>query len=201
MSYAPQLAKIRDRMFRATSKRDLEHMLNNKAKVVVYDQLKDYNSFKELLDPYQSVIILYPNAEDPEIGHWTCIFVIPGTNRVEYFDSYGAYIDEPIGEFNEEKEALHDPQRIEPRLLELLADSPYANNLYFNETPFQSESQATQTCGLWVVMRLKNNYLTENEFTKEWHDLPTNAGLLPDMVVSDVILTLFPEMANYNIPS
>lgn len=195
METPSELEKIRARMYAPTSKKDLEHMLNGKSRIVVYDQLNDYTSFKDLIEPYQSLIILYPNADDPEIGHWTCIFVIPGTDRVEYFDSYGAYIDEPVGEYNKDKKALHDPQRIEPRLLELLAASPYADNLYFNETPFQSEDHASQTCGLWVVLRLKNNYLKEEAFEKEYFDIPTNAGVLPDLLAAAMILEMYPEMA------
>lgn len=185
------LEKYRARMYKPTSRNDLMYMLGNKCRIITYDELSNFNSFSELMDPYQCCILLYPNHDDPEVGHWCCCFIMPGTNIVQYFDSYGAYIDEPVGEFN--KDAVHERKRIEPKLLELLASSPYADNVWWNETIFQSEDKATTTCGLWTVVRLKNNHLTENEFATLYYDTPVKEGVLPDLLVSAVICKLFPE--------
>jgi hypothetical protein len=191
---AAELEKYRARMLAPTSRKDLEYMLDNRVKIVSYDELQDYKSFRELMDPYQAVIILYPNHNDPDIGHWVTCFIMPGSNIVQYFDSYGCYPDEPVGEFNED--AIHERKRIEPKLLELLIDSPYADNVYWNETPFQSETIATSTCGLWCVFRLKNNHLTEDGFKKLYYDAPVNGGILPDLLVATLTCELYPEIAS-----
>jgi len=191
-----ELDKYRRRMFTPTSKKDLEYMLDGKVKIITYKQLDDYKTIEDLLDPYQSVIILYPNHSDPEIGHWVTIFKMPGADNmmIEYFDSYGAYIDHPIDEFNKESKYLHEPQRIEPKLIDLLIDSPYKNKVEWNEFPFQSDEVATDTCGLWCVIRLKNNVLNENAFKKTFYDMPEAMGILPDLLVSSLIVDMFPEM-------
>lgn len=190
------LDKYRKRMYLPTSRKDLEYMLNGKTNIVSYDEINGYKSFDDLITPYQSVIILYPSAADPNIGHWCCCFIIPGSNpsRVEYFDPYGCYIDQSVSDYNEE--TLHQRRPLEPLLLELLIASPYANNVYWNETPFQSETRATQCCGLWSVLRLKCNHMTETEFEKLYFDAPTEQGILPDLLVSAIICDMYPEMRN-----
>jgi hypothetical protein len=204
------LEKYRDMMYQATSLSDLAYMLDNKVNIITYDKLNDYNTFDEVIAPYQAAIILYPNYNDPNIGHWVCIFIMPGQNICQYFDSYGCYIDSPIGKFNtkvkeenededdeseEEKEKLiHPRQRIEPKLLELLSESPYAENTWWNETAFQSTDKATATCGLWCVSRIKNNHLTEDEYRKLAFDRPINMNLLPDLVVTAAICKNYPEI-------
>lgn len=189
-----QLEKYRARMYKPTSRSDLKYMLDNAVKIVTYDELLEYKTLQELLSPYQSVIILYPNNQDPEIGHWCCIFVIPGTDRLEYFDSYGCYIDSMITD-DEDEDILHKPTKIEPKLLKLLIESPYGDNVWWNETAFQSTRLATATCGLWVVLRLKNNHMTEDQFKKLYYDGPTAAKILPDLMVSTIICDMYPEMA------
>jgi hypothetical protein len=189
-----QLEKYRERMYKPTSRSDLQYMLNDKVKIINYDELMKYTTFKDLMDPYQSVIILYPNADDPEVGHWCCIFIIPGTNRCEYFDPYGAYIDNPVEEYNEEMESLHQRRRIEPKLLELLIDSPYGDNCWWNETPFQSIDIASQVCGLWCAYRLKNNHLTEKDFKRLYFDTPTSQGIVPDMLIAALTCDQYPDL-------
>jgi hypothetical protein len=190
------LDKYRARMFAPTSKKDLEYMLNGKVKIITYDQLSDFETLDDLLEPYGSSIILYPNHDDPEIGHWIAVFKIPGanTNTIEYFDSYGCYVDDPIKSFNEQAASLHEPRRIEPMLLDLMIDSPYANDIEFSEIPLQSDEIATDTCGLWCIVRLKNNYLNENAFRKQFYDSSIKDGILPDLLVSTLVCDMFPEM-------
>jgi hypothetical protein len=193
MQATNNLEKYRDRMFRPTSRNDLNYMLDNKVKILTYDQLDNYTSFDELMNPYHALIILYPNADDPEVGHWCCCYIMQGVdNRVEYFDSYGAYIDEPVGEYNK---GIRSPRKIEPKLLDLIKDSPYADRIWWNEIPFQSESEATATCGLWCVARLKNTHLTEEGFATLYFDLPVKQKVLPDLLVAGVICNLYPEKA------
>ena len=187
-----KLEKYRARMYEPTSRSDLEYMLNNKVNIFTYDELKNIRTFEDLMSPYQCSIILYPNAGDPNIGHWCCVFIMPGTDRVEYFDPYGAYIDEPVEAYD--RETLHQRRPLEPLLLDLLSNSPFANKVYWNETPFQSEIINVSTCGLWCVLRIKCNYMTEKEFEKLCFDAPNARGLLPDLVCAATISNMYPEM-------
>lgn len=193
--YAPEetkLDKYRKLMYAPTSRDNLLYMLDGRTNVYTYDELKDINSLEQLLSPYGSAILLYPNSNS-DMGHWTCIFNMPGTGRIEFFDSYGGYIDDMIGEYNEDMKVLRRPKRIEPKLLELMIASPY-EDFHYNEVPYQSDKIASNCCGLWTVMRLKNNMLTDDQFRKEFYDLPTSLNLLPDLFVSQLIYKLYPEL-------
>lgn len=200
MSDSDRLNVYRKRMYKPTSRSDLLYMLQDKIKIVTYDELLEYETFDELMKDFGSCIILYPNRSDPTCGHWCCIFIIPGTDRVEYFDPYGCFLEDPIKEFNdEEREEVKDKDNrriLEPKLKELLLKSDYIDNLYWNETPFQNTECGASTCGLWNVIRLKNSHLPELEFKKIFFDLPSNSSppVLPDLVVSSLICNLYPEM-------
>ena len=193
-----EMDKIRQRMIAPTNKNDLLYMLDNKVRVINYEQIEPFESLEQLLNPYQAAIILSPNAEGygtgEEVGHWTCLFVMPGTNILHYFDSYGNAVDEPIERFNKQEEQMHEQTRIHPKLLQLIESSPFAKKFQWNHTDFQSNKIATSTCGLWCVVRLKNNHLGDNDFTKLYLDMPLSEGILPDFSVSKVILDLYPEL-------
>lgn len=190
------LEKYRNRMLRPTSKKDLLYMLGDAVKIIKYEEIENFATLKDLLDPFQAVILLYANANDEEVGHWACIFVMPGTNILQYFDSYGCYIDDKIRTFNEadEKVLMHEQKRIEPKLVNLILESPYADSVYWNEYAFQTNSIATSTCGCWCVLRLKNNHLDEEGFKKVYLDLPTKQNILPDLLVATIICDTYPEM-------
>lgn len=192
VSTISKLEKIRERMYTPTDKNNILYMLNNRVNVVRYSDLDSYSSFEELIGPYQQCIILYPHTPDGNVGHWCTVFSHSLTSdRAEFFDAYGFYIDDPIDDYNDR---MHDKHKLEPKLLDLILASKYANNFHYNEIPYQSESLATDTCGLWAVYRLKNKHLDEYEFRKICLDLPVEYNLLPDLVMSKVILDLFPEL-------
>jgi|ERR1700722_831439 len=186
--------KIRARMYTPTGRKDIEYMLGGQVRVISYDELDNYNTIEELLHPYMSVVILYPNGPEGDVGHWTCCFTSIGSDRLEYFDSYGCFIDSKIEEYNAGDDRFHRPQPIYPRLLELILNSHYAHNMHYNEFEFQSANIATACCGLWCVARLKSKHLNENMFRKLWLDLPVKGKVLPDFLVSYMTCKWFPEM-------
>lgn len=186
----------RHRMYSPTSKVDVLYMLNGKVNVVKYRELESIQSFEELIGPYKKCVILYPHSESEDSGHWCTVFANSLTSdRAEFFDAYGFYIDDPLESFN--RDTMHKMHKLEPKLLELILNSKYADNFHYNDTPYQSELLATDACGLWTVLRLKNAHLNEAEFRKIYFDLPVQRGYLPDLVVSEVILELFPELKLY----
>lgn len=190
-----ELDKYRNRMFNPTSKSDLMYMLGDAVKIIKYDEIKNFSTLKELLDPFQTVIILYPNANDSEVGHWCCLFLMPGTNFLQFFDSYGCFLDEKVGDFNEKdvKVQMHQKTKIEPKLLELILASDYADTTFWNDYPFQSNKIPTASCGLWCVVRIKNNRLNEEEFRALYLDAPEKQDILPDLLVATVICEMYPE--------
>ena|ERR1700722_2225846 len=216
------LEQLEARMLYPTSKRDILFMLGGACKVVTYDELDQYNTLTELLNPYQNVVILYPNAPEPDedpddvVGHWCCIFKSSSGDRIEFFDSYGSYIDDKIKDYDhdidemygsesdeeggektyERLDRFHKPHHLEPKLLKLLYSSD-CENVHWNDCEYQCSDCDSQTCGLWCVARLKNKHLNESQFKSIYHDGPLNDPkfpVLPDILVSGVISMLYPEM-------
>lgn len=187
-----ELDNIRRIMYKPTSGQDLEYMTDGRANIVSYEELQNYNTFDELVGEDGAAIILYPNA-GTNVGHWTCVFVMPYTGAVQFFDSYGISPDEELDEYNSDPNTIHKRQRFPPKLLDLLLKSQYADSVFWNEYPMQSLDKATNTCGLWCVFRLKNRSLTENEFKKLFYDIPYNSGISPDLALSRLTSIHYPE--------
>lgn len=194
-----ELEKIRRRMKTPTSKKDLLYMLKGKVRVISYDECLQYNTLLELLGQYEACILLYPGTDfgsdvsDP-VGHWCCLFSVVGSKprRIEYFDPYGSFIDSNIDEINRK----HDGQIIPPHIKRLILEEINSGNseVYWNETVFQSIEVESATCGLHVVLRLKNNHLIEEDYARLYYDVSVNQNILPDLMVSSIILDMYPEM-------
>jgi len=199
------LDRSRDIMYQPTTKKDLDYLLGGKVKIVYHHALESYSSLDDLLQPYNTVIILYPNPgtlnQDQEVGHWCCCFLMPGTNILQYFDSYGVEPDEKIIDFNsqDQKVLYGKRQPIEHGLVKLILDSPYADSFQFNEFPFQdldgdiNKIGDVATCGLWCVIRIKYNFMDEYSFAKVFRDVPISRGISPDLYVSALICEIYPE--------
>lgn len=138
----------------ALSNNDIEKklkMFNINCQIVPYNELYKYKSIDELLYPSDSVIILY--MWKPFYGHWCCL--TKRHNNVEFFNSYGGYVDYPILNNIDNKFRLESNQDY-PYLTNLLLLSPY--NLHYNEFQFQKKKSNIKTCGRHSLMRvlLKN---------------------------------------------
>lgn len=192
------LQKIRRRVQTPTSKKDLMYMLHGAVKVLTYEDTLQYNTLDDLLGQYENVIILYPNSDnggsfDDPVGHWIALFSIPGSKpkSIQYFDSYGCYVDDMIQEYDQEAEE-RGGEIIPTHVAKLIVESE--DEVDWNETKFQGLAGEANTCGLWCVIRIKNNHLNENQFKKIFHDLPISQGISPDLLVADMILNMYPEM-------
>lgn len=197
---------LRKRTISPTSRNDILYMFDNKVKIIPFGDLDKYDSLDELLEPYMSVIILYPNPPpNDDIGHWCCIMVNnDGKDKLRFFDSYGCYIDSKIADYDSQVRESH---KIEPKLLELIMGSKYydKDSVYYNDKILQGEilivkdpnpynGQLISTCGLWCTLRLKNKHMGDDEFYRQFYELPLMLGINPDINLSNMICNLFPEM-------
>ena len=181
--------EVRKRMTRPTTGNELLKCLDGKAELWTNKELQDARSIDELLGPHGSAIILY-EMSSMDNGHWCCCFRYE--NRIEFFDSYGTYVDEPVDWTNPK---LRKAEMLNKHLALLLADADDAGaEVCWNETPFQSSDEMIQTCGLWTLQRLVNKHLTEAEFSHLLFELPEKNGLLPDEVVSLTCLNMWPTI-------
>jgi len=143
---------------------DMMRLVNNKAKLLVYDELVNYKNINDLLEPYGAVIILYVYEinNNSEIGHWTCLFMNPSTKIVEFFDSYGYKPDE---------ERKFIPKNIWKNFyLSNILNTISKNKevlIEYNQYDYQGRSyKDVATCGRWVGMRILLKHLTNKEFAK-----------------------------------
>lgn len=157
------------------SNKEITRLLNNKVKIITHDKIKKYNNINDLLGKNNKCVILYRNSLN--YGHWCCLF--KNKKGINFFDSYGNKPDEILkfvpNDVNEELKQDHK------KLLQLLYKSKY--NICFNQYKLQKLEKYINTCGRWVVFRLLNSDLTEDEFK----DLFKNRKYSPDELITELV--------------
>lgn len=119
------------------------------AKIILYNELKNYNSIDQILPHSKSyAIILYQNS--PNSGHWVGISR-PNKNTIEVFDSYGNPIDKPLSWISKNENIKLGIDG--PYLTNLLNKSGY--NVIHNTTCFQGKNGDISTCGRHACFRIK----------------------------------------------
>ena len=125
------------------------------AKIMTYAGLCKYKSIEELLPAEEDyVFILYEDS--PQQGHWVCL-TRDAYNHINYFDSYGGAVDEPLSWTTKEvKEKL---KMNAPFLGHLLNKT--AEDVYWNDEDYQRDGMDINTCGrhccFYIINMLKNN--------------------------------------------
>jgi hypothetical protein len=188
------LEKARELITRPTSRKELLYLLGGKVDIYRYEDITNFNNLDDLLGKYRSVILLYPNSGDENIGHWVAVFEQPGTSQIQYFDSYGVFPDDHIEDI--EFDDLREP--IPPILREWFLDEiEKGRDIFWNETQFQAlatkKGAEIANCGLWCAARIKANNLSEDEFKRLYYDLPISQNISPDLFVCALIATDYPE--------
>ncbi len=155
---------------------DLRRMLGkdkSRVKVIMYEDLKNYESLEQLLpNMYDAVIVLLqiegPNA--PKVGHWICL--MNHGNHFEYFDSYGLDPDEELALTHEH-----------PHLTDIIRGTK--RRVESSGAKLQSKREAMNTCGRWCIVRARHKDLEKPEFVK----MIRQTHSIPDVAV--VLLTYF----------
>lgn len=163
---------------------DVVKLVDGKAKVVLYEDMKDYDTIDELLKPHGAVFILY--QQQPNSGHWVALFKREdkhGNAEIEHFDSYGVFPDDEL--FFTEKRMRKRLHHDKPYLTELLYKAPRNYDLIYNEHPFQKYGKGINTCGRWAVHRLQHRDLSLKDYVKMFKD----AGISINSAKTDDIVT------------
>jgi|SRR5580658_1094211 hypothetical protein len=158
-------------MDKAFSNEDISNYLNSHVKIVPYDQLINYDTIDELLEPYNKVALLYLTKQN--FGHWCCLWLNKGI--LNFFDSYGGVPDSELKMIPQYFKAQSN--QLKPALTYLMYNGPYPVN--YNQYRLQKFAEGVNTCGRWVCVRLKYPDITEDKF----YDLFTEDGLNPDSLV------------------
>lgn len=154
---------------------DIVDLLNGKCNLVAYPDIKKFGSINELLGKYKKCVILYLNSEN--YGHWTCIYEYK--NTIYFFDSYGI---KPNGELNWLPNNLNIKLRQNhKKLLWLLYESK--KNIEYNEYQLQKFGDGINTCGKWVVFRLKNPHISVEKFKNLFY----NKSKSSDEIINNLV--------------
>lgn len=149
------------------SNTDIINACDGKTKIVLYSDLYKYKSIDALLKPYDCVVLLYETK--PRYGHWVCL--LKYGNTVEFFDSYGYFIDEQLKFINNDfKKQNHEDK---PYLSMLLLQSPY--KLISNNYNFQKKNKDVASCGRHVCLRLILRDLNLKQYTDLFKNDKNNA--------------------------
>ena len=158
-------------------------------KIITYSDLKDYKTLDQLLPNVNDcVIILYQTS--PNYGHWTGLLKYvdnKNTPIIEYFDSYGHKIDEPLTWVS--KKELQKMGIYEPYLMNLIKKDD-KHVVISNATPLQSSNPDISTCGRYVTGRLIHfigNHSTLKTFLKTIKDDKQKMGGNYDDTISRII--------------
>ncbi len=135
---------------------DIRRFMGGQCNIVVYGQIKGYNSIEQLLDPYGVCFILY--EWKPHYGHW-CVLIKSG-NLLEFFDPYGGPVDTQLHHVPPSFKVESGQDR--PYLGELMMN--YDGPMSYNEFQFQSLDKAVKDCGRWCLVRADLRDLTLAQF-------------------------------------
>jgi len=158
------------------------------ALILTYDKLKNYNNIEELLpQKVDYFILLY--LREKNNGHW--VIVCRYDNIIEYNDSYGNKIDEPLNWITPEKNKELGIDR------KFLSDLLFKQNKFYvisNNKDYQKESSQIDinTCGRYSVCRAINligqkGGLTLPQYTLKMEKLKKETNQPYDVIVSDII--------------
>jgi len=150
------------------SNEDLFRMTDGKVNVYTYDELNNFETLDQALDPYGSMIVLYESK--PHVGHWVTINKV-GPDLIEFFDPYSVRPDK-------EFKWVSQNYKKYPRLSQLMKESPY--KLSYNEHKLQKWKKGVNTCGRFAVLRV----ILKNKSLKEFNDLMNSTKYDPDFLAT-----------------
>jgi hypothetical protein len=144
---------------------DIMRQLNNKVKIIKYEDLINYNNVDDVLGTWGAVIILVELKDN--YGHWVLLFKTVD-NKIEYFDPYALRVDDALNFINIKYRLENNSYY--PYLSYLLYNCPYP--IEYNHHKFQEFGNHISCCGRWCVERLKLRNLKLKDFYKLFKPLP-----------------------------
>ena len=156
---------------------DMMKMINNKANLITYPEIANYDNIEDLMGKDKAVIILY--LTDENYGHWTTVFLNPKEDTLIFFDSYGMKPDTEIKWIKNNPILKEYPKDPLTRLIKLMSDSKY--KIDYNDHKLQKTNNDIATCGRWVGIRLLMRNLTNEQFFELFKSYD---NLTPDDIVT-----------------
>ena len=136
-------------------------------KILLYKDLQKYDTIEELLPGPKSFAVIFVAVNRlGGIGHW--VVLLRNGRKIEFADSLGFRPDKHLSWTKPQlrKRLGQD----EPHLSDLLNDAVRRKyEVYFDETNYQGKD--SNTCGRWVVARVKHWFAHENPSIKTFNKM------------------------------
>jgi len=116
-------------------------------KIMRYSEFIKFNIIDEAFEPYSAIAILYEMK--PAYGHWVLLLRHDNKHLIEYMDSYGLFIDEPLKYINNDFKKQTNQDK--PYLSLLLHNSDY--NISVNNIKIQNKNKNISSCGRHLCLR------------------------------------------------
>lgn len=137
--------------------------------IITYDRLKNLNEITDLFKNSDKIALLY-HVQAFNSGHWVCLVKDELAKMIFYFDSYGEIPDEVLDHV--EKSIKNMCNQNHKYLSELILESGYSCD--YSPKPLQKMKRNINTCGRFIVGRMINSDLTNDEYSDLFGENPDN---------------------------
>lgn len=162
------------------SGQDILDACNNEIKIMKYNQFSKHKTIDDAFGEFDGIAILYELRSS--YGHWVLLLRHHSYKCIEYFDSYGLFIDEPLKIIN--KEFKEKSGQNEMYLSILLNKSKY--NIICNDIEIQIKNSSVSSCGRHLALRFLMKHLPLKEYV---YIMTSDKNNNPDTIVT--LLTAF----------
>lgn len=134
-----------------------------------------------------SCIILYLTSKN--FGHWCILNKIEDDDKIIYgfLDSYGELLDDQLNHVSEDFKQVSNQEDnyLTTLLYEAIKNVP-SNKLsvHYNDTQMQMLNDKISTCGRYVALFLKYNYMTVEDYVKTLTEAAEDYNIPIDMLVT-----------------
>ena len=139
---------------------EIRRITNNEVKIMLYDELEEYENIIDAIGGTNKLIILFPTNSDNYRGHYIAILYYPNERLISHFDSYGL---SPKVELSYSTNGY-----VKEKLLNNLYSKAILNGyrVDYNTTRLQKMTDKISDCGSWCSVRCRFYYLSNQEFAK-----------------------------------
>lgn len=156
--------------------------------IVKYEDLERFNTIEELLPNERSAAVIFISTVSKNQGHW---FAVMRSNRnIYYFDAYGKRPDKNLlfAKKNLRKQFGQNIPYLSYLLNKAIDDG---FKVSFNEVNYQSDRPEIQTCGRWIISRIKFNqyevHNTPENYKKYIQKVMKNYNLSSDLAIVKLV--------------
>ena len=160
-----------------------------KSTVIKYPDLANKKSIFECFDSRNRCVLFFETVAGG-VGHWECLFYIPSTKTIHFFDSYGIKQD-GAEKFINQNTAVNLKEN-KPYLTNLINDAVSKGYKYeYNIHDYQQWKGDVETCGKHVSNRLLNMNMDNDEYYNYMVSMKQKLGVDNfDQVVEEIIFKI-----------